>query len=156
MIDPVTLSRKSVSQFASKRKPGYEAAIFAAAVASDERSVTIARASYDRLRSEFSLICGPGCQLKRTIEWWGIRDDGQCGCTEYAAQLDQWGPDECIRRIEEIVQHLREAAAKRGLPFLATAARIAIGRAVEAARQEMSHGQEAVSEARETNVGWSE
>lgn len=156
MIDPVTLSRKSVSQFASKRKPGYEAAIFAAAVASDERSVTIARASYDRLRSEFSLICGPGCQLKRTIEWWGIRDDGQCGCTEYAAQLDQWGPDECIRRIEEIVQHLREAAAKRGLPFLATAARIAIGRAVEAARQEMSHGQEAVSEAREANVGRSQ
>lgn len=156
MIDPVTLSRKSVSQFASKRKPGYEAAILAAAVASDERSVTIARASYDRLRSEFSLICGPGCQLKRTMEWWGIRDDGKCGCTEYAAQLDQWGPDECIRRIEEIVQHLREAAGKRGLPFLATAARIAIGRAVDAARQEMSHGQEAVSEARETNVGRSQ
>ena len=101
-------------------------------------------------------ICGPGCQLKRTLEWWGIRDDGQCGCTEYAAQLDQWGPDGCIRRIEEIVQHLREAAAKRGLPFLATAARIAIGRAVEAARQEMSHGQEAVSEAREANVGRSQ
>lgn len=101
-------------------------------------------------------ICGPGCQLKRTIEWWGIRDDGQCGCTEYAAQMDAWGPDGCIRRIEEIVQHLREAAAKRGLPFLATAARIAIGRAIEAARQEMSHGQEAVSKAREENVGRSE
>lgn len=98
-------------------------------------------------------LCGPGCQLKRTLEWWGIRDNGTCGCTEYAAQLDQWGPDECIRRIEEIVEHLRGAAAKRGLPFLATAARIAIGRAVEAARQEMSHGQEAVSEARDTNVG---
>jgi len=67
--------------------------------------------------------------------------------------MDAWGPDQCIRRIEEIVQHLREAAGKRGLPFLATAARIAIGRAVEAARQEMCHGQEAVSEARETNVG---
>ena len=100
--------------------------------------------------------CGPGCQLQRTLGWFGLKDDGTCHCKAYAAQMDAWGPDQCIRRIEEIVQHLREAAAKRGLPFLATAARIAIGRAVEAARQEMSHGQEAVSEARETNVGRSE
>ena len=156
MTDPVHLSRAAVSRFAAKRRPGYEAAILAAAFQSDEKTVTIRRADYDRLRKEFALPCGPGCQLKRTLAWWGIRDDRQCGCTEYAAQLDQWGPDECIRRIEEIVQHLREAAAKRGLPFLATAARIAIGRAVEAARQEMSHGQEAVSEAREANVGRSQ
>ena len=156
MTDPVRLSRAAVSRFATKRKPGYEAAILAAAFESDGRTVTIRRADYDRLREEFALPCGPGCQLKRTLEWWGVRDDGQCGCAEYAAQLDQWGPDECIRRIEEIVQHLREAAGKRGLPFLATAARIAIGRAVEAARQEMSHGEEAVSKARETNVGRSE
>jgi hypothetical protein len=101
-------------------------------------------------------LCGPGCQLQRTLGWFGLKDDRTCRCKAYAAQMDAWGPDECIRRIEEIVQHLREAAAKRGLPFLATAARIAIGRAVEAARQEMSHGQEAVSEARETNVGRSE
>ncbi len=101
-------------------------------------------------------FCGPGCQLQRTLGWFGLKDDGTCHCKAYAAQMDAWGPDGCIRRIEEIVQHLREAAAKRGLPFLATAARIAIGRAVEAARQEMSHGQEAVSKARETNVGRSE
>ena len=50
MTDPVTMSRKAVSQFASKRKPGYEAAIVSFAVAFDERSVTITRADYDRLR----------------------------------------------------------------------------------------------------------
>ena len=80
--------------------------------------------------------CGPGCQLKRTLAWWGIRDDGSCGCTEFSAQMDAWGPDECFRRIEEIVEHLRQAAEKKGLPFIATAARIMIGRAIEAARAE--------------------
>jgi hypothetical protein len=48
--------------------------------------------------------------------------------------MDAWGPDECFRRIEEIVSHLREAADKKGLPFIATAARIMVGRAIEAAR----------------------
>ena len=75
MTDPVTMSRKAVSQFASKRKPGYEAAIVSFAVAFDERSVTITRADYDRLRDEFMLICGPGCQLRRTLSWF-VRDDG--------------------------------------------------------------------------------
>ncbi len=118
--------------------------------------VSKVRGAIRQCRAPAPTHCGPGCQLRRTFAWFGIRDDGSCGCDAFAAKMDAWGPDQCIRRIEEIVQHLREAAAKRGLPFLATAARIAIGRAVEAARQEMSHGQEAVSEARETNVGRSQ
>jgi len=136
MTDPVQLSRKAVATFAEKRKPGYESALIAAAIASDERSVTITRADYDRLRDEFTLVCGPGCKLRRTLAWWGIRDDGSCGCDFYAAQMDAWGCDECFRRIEEIVEHLREAAEKKGLPFIATAARIMVGRAIEAARAE--------------------
>jgi hypothetical protein len=80
--------------------------------------------------------CGPGCQLRRALAWWGIRDDGKCGCDSFAAQMDAWGPDECFRRIEEIVEHLRQAAEKKGLPFIATAARIMVGRAIEAARAE--------------------
>jgi len=136
MIDPVRLSRAAVSRFADKRKPGYESAIVDAAFESDERTVTIRRSDYDRLRDEFMLLCGPGCQLKRTLAWWGIRDDGSCGCDSYAAQMDAWGPDECWKRIEEIVEHLRQAAEKKGLPFIATAARIMVGRAIEAARAE--------------------
>jgi hypothetical protein len=80
--------------------------------------------------------CGPGCQLRRTLAWWGIRDDGKCGCDSFAAQMDAWGPDECFRRIEEIVEHLRQAAEKKGLPFISTAARIMVGRAIEVARAE--------------------
>ena len=79
--------------------------------------------------------CGPGCQLRRTLSWF-VRDDGRCGCTEYAAQMDIWGPRECWRRIEEIVEHLRGAAAAKGLPFIATAARMLVARAIAAAEEE--------------------
>ena len=85
-------------------------------------------------RKPLPTTCGPGCQLRRSLAWWGIRDDGSCGCDSFAAQMDAWGPDECFRRIEDIVEHLRQAAEKKGLPFIATAARIMVGRAIEAAR----------------------
>jgi hypothetical protein len=98
------------------------------------------------------ISCGPGCQLRRTLAWWGIRDDGSCGCDSYAAKMDAWGHG-CWDHLEEIVEHLRGAAEKKGLPFLATAARILVARAIDAARLEQANGQEAVSEAREADVG---
>jgi hypothetical protein len=96
--------------------------------------------------------CGPGCQLKRSLAWWGIKDDGSCGCSDYAAMLDAWGPDECWRRIEDIVEHLRTAAAEKGLPFIATAARILVARAIEAARKEVAHATQAGEEEAWTNL----
>ena len=138
MIDPVRLSRVAVSRFSERRKPGYEAAILSSALASDERSVTITRADYNRLREEFALPCGPGCQLRRTLSWF-VRDDGKCGCTEYAAQMDAWGPDGCEERMDEIVAHLIEQAAKRSV-FLgavpSAAVVIVVRRAIDAARAE--------------------
>jgi hypothetical protein len=138
MMDPVRLSRKAIATFAAQRKPGYESALIAAAVSSDERSVTITRADYDRLRDEFALACGPGCQLRRTLSWF-VRDDGQCGCTEYAAQMDAWGPDGCEARIDQIVAHLVEQAAKKSV-FLgavpSAAITVVVRRAIEAARAE--------------------
>jgi len=96
--------------------------------------------------------CGPGCQLRRTLAWWGIRDDGSCGCTEFSAQMDAWGQG-CWDHLEEIVEHLRGAAEKKGLPFVATAARILVARAIDAARREQSNGQKAEAEARASDVG---
>ena len=139
MTDPVKLSRKVVSQFATKRKPGYEAAILSSAVASDERSVTITRSDYNRLREEFASICGPGCQLRRTLAWWRVRDDGSCGCDSYAAQMDADGPDGCEARMDEIVAHLVEQAEKRGVilgAIAAAAATTLVRRAIDAARAE--------------------
>jgi len=84
-----------------------------------------------------SETCGPGCQLRRTLEWWRIRDDGSCGCGEYAAQMDAWGPEGCEARIDEIVSHLVEQAEKRGIVLGVVAAATAtqlVRRAIEAAR----------------------
>jgi len=96
--------------------------------------------------------CGPACQLRRSLAWWGIRDDGSCGCDSFAAQMDAWGQG-CWDHLEEIVEHLRGAAEKKGLPFLATAARILVARAIDAARREQANGQKAEAEARASDVG---
>jgi hypothetical protein len=91
------------------------------------------RGAIRQCRKPLPKTCGPGCQLRRSLSWF-VRDDGKCGCDSFAAAMDAWGPDECWKRIEEIVEHLRSAAEKKGLPFIATAARIMVGRAIEAAR----------------------
>jgi len=85
--------------------------------------------------------CGPGCQLRRTLSWWRLRDDGSCGCHEYAAQMDADGPDGCEARIDSIVAHLVEQAAKRSV-FLgavpSAAVVIVVRRAIDAARAEVA------------------
>lgn len=83
--------------------------------------------------------CGPGCQLKRLLSWWGIRDDGTCGCDAFAAQMDSWGPDGCAAREDEILGHLAEAAVRRGLPFVPPAARVLIRQAIANASKEVAH-----------------
>lgn len=94
------------------------------------------RGAIRQCRAPVPTTCGPGCQLARSFAWFGVKDDGTCGCSAYAAQMDAWGPAECWRRMEEIIDHLREAAAKRGLPFIAPAARIAVARAIQAAERD--------------------
>jgi hypothetical protein len=96
--------------------------------------------------------CGPGCQLRRSLAWWGIKDDGSCGCDSVAAKMDAWGPTECQTRIEEIVEHLREAAGKKGLPFIATAARLMVARAIHASEQELDHATEEAKPTAWTNL----
>jgi hypothetical protein len=134
-MSALKLRIEAVLHAANNRAAGYVDAVMAAAVKSTDAHVWISREDFDRIRVQFAGPCGPGCQLRRTLSWF-VRNDGKCGCTEYAAQMDAWGPDECLRRIEEIVEHLRQAAEKKGLPFIATAARIMVGRAIEAARAE--------------------
>jgi hypothetical protein len=146
------LRTEAVRQAARNRAAGYIDAVMAAAVESTDVHVWISRDEYDRIRVQFAGPCGPGCQLKKSLAWWGIREDGSCGCSDYAAMMDAWGCDECWRRIEEIVEHLRGAAEKKGLPFIATAARIMVGRAIEAARKEVAHATQEGQEEAWTNL----
>jgi len=81
---------------------------------------------------------GPGYYLKRSLLWFGLRDDGTCGCDKHAAQMDAWGPDGCEEHMDEILGWLREAAAKRlpHAPWVDWSARSAVKAAIAAARRD--------------------
>jgi hypothetical protein len=160
------VSLNAVKAVAHMRPAGYVEAILGSGVLRVDPDVgevvDIPDAAYwDLVRTyspaEFSgraalYACGPGCQLKKSLAWWGIKDDGSCGCSDFAAMMDAWGCDECWRRLEEIVEHLRTAAAEKGLQFIATAARIMVGRAIEAARKEVAHATQEGQEEAWTNL----
>ena len=95
-------------------------------------------------------ICGVGCHLSRLLSWFGIRDDGKCGCAQHAAQMDALGPDGCEREIETIMGWLRDAAAKRLplVPWVDAPARLLVHQAIAAARRD-AHGEEAQAQGRE-------
>lgn len=78
---------------------------------------------------------GVGYQLKSMLSKIGIRATGNCACNSRSKIMDQWGPDECERRSGEIIDWLRDEAAKRGLPFSATLARMMLNRAISKARK---------------------
>ncbi|MCR4414632.1 MAG: phosphoribosyltransferase domain-containing protein, partial [Thermoguttaceae bacterium] len=85
---------------------------------------------------------GPGTELHRLLDQWGIHGGDGCGCEAYARLMDAWGPEGCRQRRQEILDRLEEQAAKRPilgrLPFRRQAAGwlldTAIRRAETAAR----------------------
>lgn len=88
---------------------------------------------------------GPGTELKALLkDWLGIEATSNCSCNARARQMDEWGPDECERRIPEIVGWLEEQARARKLPFVRFAAeqaiKLAIRRARKAAARQASRG----------------
>ena len=80
---------------------------------------------------------GPGWELKKLLAGWPfyITSSVGCSCNAYAAQMDQWGCDECEGRMDEIVAHLRSQATARGLPFIDAAGRFLVKRAIKNARK---------------------
>jgi len=79
--------------------------------------------------------CGPGCQLSRMLAWFGVEASHVCKCKEHARQMDSWGADECLRRIDEILGWLEVAARQANMPFQRDVARAAVMVAVEAGRR---------------------
>lgn len=85
---------------------------------------------------------GPGTELKGLLKLIGITASPNCSCNARAKQMDEWGPDECERRMPEILEWLEQEATRRGLPFVrfaaAQAVKLAIRRARKSARREPS------------------
>jgi len=80
---------------------------------------------------------GPGTELSKLLKRFGIEPTPTCACRAKAAQMDQWGPDECSKpeRIDEVVAVMRAEAEARGLPFLDLAGRLLVRRAISNARR---------------------
>lgn len=81
---------------------------------------------------------GPGTELKKLLKkWFGIKATPNCPCNAHAAQMDEWGPDECEKpeRLAEIVGWLDGQAKARNLPFVRFAAEQMVKLAIRRARK---------------------
>ena len=85
------------------------------------------------------LQVGPGTELKRLLRLFLLKPIGACKCNQRAQLMDIQGPDWCQEHLEEIVGWLREEATNRKLPFMDSAARILIKKAIKNARHKLNH-----------------
>ena len=81
---------------------------------------------------------GPGTELKALIEKFGFIASPKCKCAQHVAQMDRNGCQWCEENLEEIVGWLKEEAAKAGLPFLSSIARLLVKRAISNARAKIA------------------
>lgn len=77
---------------------------------------------------------GPGTELKKLLARIGITASPTCPCNERARQMDSWGPEECLKRLNEISGWLAEEASKRKLPYIPAMGKALIRRAVSIAK----------------------
>lgn len=96
---------------------------------------------------------GAGYFLSRYLSWFGLRGDSNCKCRVRARLMDERGPDWCAENLPEVLGWLHESAEERNLPFIATAGRILVARAIEAAKREQANGQKAEASTATKDVG---
>lgn len=60
---------------------------------------------------------GPGAALKSILRLAGIVSSPTCSCNARAAQMDEWGEWESLKRLPQICGWLKEEAEKRGMWF---------------------------------------
>ena len=78
---------------------------------------------------------GVGTEIKKILSRFGIVATPNCSCNKNAKLADQWGPDECEKRADEIIGWMRAEATKRRLPFFDPVGRMILRRAIKAARK---------------------
>lgn len=143
---PVTLARLRRAELeaaAPNRPDGYLDDFLSRAVRSDAENIWVPADDYRMLAGKYSAPAaqgGPGTELKKILRLFGITASPTCSCNSRARQMDQWGADECERRIDEIVGWLREQAQARKLPFVAFAAKKLVQAAIARTRKRAAKG----------------
>ena len=78
---------------------------------------------------------GAGTELTKLLRFFGIKaTEKGCKCKSRAAKMDKNGVEWCSNNVEKICDWLQEEAQKRKLPFVRTAAKIIVLRAIRNAR----------------------
>jgi hypothetical protein len=78
---------------------------------------------------------GPGTELKKLLARLGIVASPGCSCNSMAARMDAAGPDGSEAMLGDILAVMQAEAAKRGLPWIETAARLLVKKAIRNARK---------------------
>jgi len=137
-------SLASLHAVAPDRKPGYVEDVLSNAKTVTETHVELDEATFSRLRAKYALGKprpepdigpGPGTELKKLLASIGIHASPTCKCNTMAKRMNEWGPDESLRHIDEIVDVMEETAKKRGLPFVRLGGRALVRLACTRARR---------------------
>lgn len=86
-----------------------------------------------KISGEKTLLNGPGTELKKLLAKIGIVAKPNCSCNVRALTMDKneyKEPGWCEKNVETICDWLQEEANKRKLPFLRSAGKILIRRAI--------------------------
>lgn len=81
---------------------------------------------------------GPGTELKALLKYVGIVATPNCSCNARAAQMDDMEarePGWCLANMETILDWLKEQADARRLPFIRSAAKLLVKRAISNAKR---------------------
>ena len=78
---------------------------------------------------------GPGTILSGMLEAVGIKSAPNCSCKQRAVRMNTMGNDWCEENMSEILDWLSEEAKKRRLPFIKTAAKLIVQRAIKKSRR---------------------
>lgn len=141
MSTVITFPMASLRLAARRRPKGYLDDVLANATV-DGDQVSLTQEAYDRLREKYKNTqpAGPGTELKALLAKFGIHASPTCGCNAMARKMDAWGPDESLKHLEEIVDVMEETAKKRNLPFIRSAGRLLVRRAISKSRAMISKG----------------
>lgn len=79
---------------------------------------------------------GPGTELEKLISWFK-KKNGSCKCLSRIQTMNNWGADECEKRMPTIMRWLRHSAAKQKIPFVEAIAHRLVKRAIDNARKQV-------------------
>ena len=131
--------RKSLLAEAAKDRPqGYLEDVYSRVESEDTDFVYISDDNYLLLKNKYTVQHGlPGTELNKLISWFYSPDNkDKCECLSRIEKMDKWGPDKCEARMDTIVRWLQHSAAVHGVPFVPSAVRLLVRRAISNARKQ--------------------